>query len=104
MKLSLVAVCITTLVAAIRAYAAPTLKFKTFGTMGMFVSDSEFTKVNVDPRQAKGSTGEVRFDGDTQLSGQVSLTEGPFSGVVQVLSKRNNESSYEPAVEWAYLG
>ena len=104
MKLSFLAACIAALLTVAQAHATPSLRFKAFGTLGMSISDSEFTEVNVDTRQTGGSTGEARFDGDTQLSGQVSLTEGAFSGILQVLSKRNEDASYEPAVEWAYLG
>jgi hypothetical protein len=106
MRFRLPAACVATLIAMGPAatLASPVLKFKTFGTVGMFLSDSDTTQVAVDTRQGSGSTGEVRFDGDSQLSGQASLTSGAFSGVLQVLSKRDHESSYEPTVEWAYLG
>jgi len=75
-----------------------------FGTVGTYRADSPVATVKVDDRESTGSLDQTRFDGDTQLAVQAKVRfNDDLKGVLQLISKKNAESSDRPAVNWAYL-
>lgn len=80
------------------------LKFDGFGTLGAFKANDPVAGLRADSRQSTYSLNEWRFDGDTQASIQATLNpNGKLKAVLQLISKKDINSSSKPTVEWAYV-
>lgn len=80
------------------------LKFDGFGTLGAFKANDPVAGLRADSRQSTYSLNEWRFDGDTQASIQATLNpNGKLKAVLQLISKKDINSSHKPTVEWAYV-
>lgn len=80
------------------------LKFDGFGTVGSFKANDAVAGLRADSRQSTYSLDKWRFDGDTQASIQATLNpNGKLKAVLQLISKKDINSSSKPTVEWAYL-
>lgn len=80
------------------------LKFDGFGTIGAFKANDPVAGLRADSRQSTYSLNEWRFDGDTQASIQATLNpNGKLKAVLQLISKKDINSSHKPTVEWAYV-
>jgi len=80
------------------------LKIDGFGTIGTYKGNSDVAGVRTDQRQNVVSKNDWRFDGDTQASIQATLNPtGKLKAVLQLISKKDIQSSNKPTVEWAYV-
>ena len=80
------------------------LKFDGFGTVGTFKANDPVAGLRADSRQSTYSLNEWRFDGDTQASIQATLNpNGKLKAVLQLISKKDINSSHKPTVAWAYV-
>ncbi|MBC3872455.1 porin [Undibacterium flavidum] len=80
------------------------LKIDGFGTVGAYKGNNANAGVRVDTKQSTYSQNEWRFDGDTQASIQATLNpHGKLKAVLQLISKKDINSSHKPTVEWAYV-
>ena len=94
----------------IAAHAAPAISeyvtFSGFGTLGAAHSDyglADFTGTVSQPNGAGYSRSwSPSLDSDLGVQANINLTDA-LSGVVQVLSRDNEEGNFKPAVEWANL-
>ncbi len=85
------------------AASAPAWKFSGFGTVGAVhasVKDADFTSSVL---RANGAGGSERWspDVDSHFGAQLDVSQGRWSGVLQVTSEQNLMGSYRPRVEWA---
>ncbi len=82
------------------------LRIEGFGTLGAFQGDDPVATVRADPRQKQGSSGnDLRYDADSLLAIQATVNPmGPIKGVVQLVTKQDDQGSQKPKFEWAYLG
>lgn len=82
------------------------LRIEGFGTLGAFQGDDPVATVRADPRQKLGSSGnDLRYDADSLLAIQATVNPmGPIKGVVQLVTKQDDQGSQKPKFEWAYLG
>lgn len=81
------------------------VRFSGFGTVSGVTSDTNQVQYTPYPgAQPNGVEKSWSWDIDTLIGAQVNanLTDR-LSGVVQVLSKRNAENTYQPQVEWAFV-
>lgn len=81
------------------------VKLDGFGTLGAYRSNDAVASMRPDARNANASLRDWRFDGDSQLSGQLTLNpNGPLRLVWQVLAKDDIVLHFRPRTEWLYLG
>ncbi len=77
-----------------------------FGTLGAVYSDyrqADFTGQFIQPRGA-GFTRTLTPTPDSDLGGQIDVNDGNgLSGVLQVLSRDNEEGNFRPGIEWANI-
>lgn len=81
------------------------VRFSGFGTVSGVSSDTDQVEYTPYPGgQPNGVEKGWSWDIDTMIGAQVNANfTDRFSGVVQVLSKRNAENTYQPQVEWAFV-
>lgn len=80
------------------------LRFDGFGTLSTYRSDDAIASMRPDGRNASASLRDWRFDGDSQLSAQLTLNpNGPLRLVWQVLAKDDIVLRFRPRTEWLYL-
>jgi len=80
------------------------LKLDGFGTLGAYRSNDAVASMRPDARNANASLRDWRFDGDSQLSAQLTLNpNGPLRLVWQVLAKDDIVLRFRPRTEWLYL-
>jgi len=107
--LSRLAIALLTLGAAATAQAQDATEEKKFSISGFGTISA--VKTN-DPTigfksyspMPTGSTDEWAFDNDSNLGVQLAYEFSTTTrAVVQLLSRRNHDNSYDPAIDWAYL-
>ena len=80
----------------------PTVTFSSFGTIGAVQTNTD-NGVYITARQGEGATKTADFGPDTLVGGQMDTKFNDYlSATVQVVSRENAISSYEPSVEWAF--
>jgi len=80
----------------------PVFTFSSFGTIGAVQTNTD-NGIFTTGRQAEGATKTADFAPDTKVGAQIdSKFNDFFSATLQVFSKENTVSSYEPGVEWAF--
>ncbi|CAN7478675.1 hypothetical protein [Massilia sp. LjRoot122] len=82
---------------------APTWKFSGFGTLGVAhasIRNADFTSTVL---HATGAGLSDRWSPhvDSRLGAQLDVSQGRWSGVLQLLSEQGPDGSYRPRVEWA---
>ncbi|QOY96018.1 hypothetical protein IM543_09390 [Massilia sp. UMI-21] len=83
----------------------PAWKFSGFGTLGAVhasIRDADFSSTVL---RANGAGRSERWspDVDSRLGAQLDLSQGRWSGVLQVVSEQNMDGNYRPRVEWANI-
>jgi hypothetical protein len=81
-----------------------TLVLSGFGTLSAVQTDNANIQFRSDNRLPTGATNSHEFDNDSKLGVQLSYRPtDKLQAVVQLLSRRNEENSYNPSIDWAYL-
>jgi len=81
----------------------PSWAFSGFGTVG-YVETSTDAGLFAGPGQTGGASKEGTLGVDSKLGAQVNAkANNVFSGTVQVLSERNGNGNFKPAIEWGFV-
>jgi hypothetical protein len=81
----------------------PSWAFSGFGTLG-YVQTNTDQGLFAGPGQSGGASKEGTLGVDSKIGAQVNAkANNVFSGTVQVISQRNGNGNFKPAVEWAFL-
>src|ERR1700753_3264830 len=81
----------------------PSWAFSGFGTLGYAETNTDLG-LFAGPGQPGGASKEGTLDVDSKLGAQVNAkANNVFSGTVQVLSQRNGQGNFKPAIEWGFL-
>ncbi len=81
-----------------------TLVLSGFGTLAAVQTDNANVEFRSDNRLPSGTRNSHEFDNDSKLGVQLSYRPtDKIQAVVQLLSKRNEENSFRPSIDWAYL-
>ena len=81
----------------------PSWAFSGFGTLGYVQTNTDAGLYN-GPGQSSGAGKDGTFGVDSKIGGQVNAkANNVFSGTVQVISERNGDGNFKPAVDWAFL-
>jgi len=85
--------------------AAPTWKLSGFGTLGVVHSNSRDADFSSSILRASGAGVSNAWspDVDSRLGAQLDVSQGAWSGVLQVISEQRLDGSYQPRVEWANI-
>lgn len=87
-----------------RISLADWLKFDGFGTLSAYRADDEVASLRPDARSANASRRDIRYDGDSLISAQLTLNpNGPLRVVWQLLARDDIVLRYRPRTEWLYL-
>lgn len=79
------------------------LRLDGFGTLATYRADDPVAGVRSDQRTSQVTRRKWRWDGDSQLTTQLTVNPGkPLRGVVQVLAKDDVTDRYKPRIEWLY--
>jgi len=83
--------------------AAPAWKLSGFGTLGVVHSNSREADFSSSILRASGAgvSGAWSPDVDSRLGAQLDVSQGDWSGVLQVISEQRLDRSYHPRIEWA---
>lgn len=81
-----------------------TLVLSGFGTLSAVQTNNENIEFRSDNRLPSGTASSHEFDNDSKLGIQLSYRPtDKIQAVVQLLSRRNEENSFKPSVDWAYI-
>ncbi|MEW7850302.1 hypothetical protein AB2N08_16530 [Massilia aurea] len=85
--------------------AEPTWKLSGFGTLGVVHSNSKNADFSSSILRASGAgaSGAWSPNVDSRLGAQLDVSQGAWSGVLQVISEQRLDGSYQPLVEWANI-
>ncbi|MBD8627893.1 hypothetical protein IFT64_13235 [Oxalobacteraceae sp. CFBP 8753] len=85
--------------------AAPMWKLSGFGTLGVVHSNSREADFSSSILRASGAgvSGSWSPDVDSRLGAQLDVSQGAWSGVLQVISEQRLNGSYHPRIEWANI-
>ncbi len=81
-----------------------TLVLSGFGTLSAVQTNNENIEFRSDNRLPSGTASSHEFDNDSKLGVQLSYRPtDKLQAVVQLLSRRNEDNSFKPSVDWAYI-
>jgi len=81
-----------------------TLVLSGFGTLAAVQTDNANVEFRSDNRLPSGTANSHEFDNDSKFGVQLSYRPtDKIQAVIQLLSKRNEENSFRPTMDWAYL-